>query len=174
MGPGFDILDWEENMNRVAMGVIGAVILVVVAGGAFYGGMKVGQNQVIANPMQYLQQARVQGGQFPGQGGDVPRFRGTPEPGQQGFGRIGGAFDTIQSIEGNEVLVSREDGIVRIITTDTTLIQKYTSVGVDELEPGEQVIVSGSENEDGSITARSIRSLAGMQFDVSDQPSTQP
>jgi hypothetical protein len=162
-------------MNRVAMGLIGVVILVVVAGGAFYGGMKVGQNQVIQNPMQYLQQVRVEGGQFPGLGGDFPRFRGTPEPGQQGVGRLGGgSFDTVQSVEGNVVTVSREDGIVRVITTDTTLIQKYTSVGVDELEAGEQVIVSGSENEDGSITARSIRSLAGMQFEATDLPTAQP
>jgi hypothetical protein len=168
--------DGEENiMNRVAMGLIGVVILVIVAGGAFCGGMKVGQNQVIQNPMEYLQPVRVEGGQFPGPGGTFQGFRGTPEPGQQGFGRVvRGSFDTVQSVEGNVVTVSREDGIVRVITTDTTLIQKYTSVGVDELEAGEQVMVSGTTNDDGSITARSIRSLSGMQLETTVLPTAQP
>lgn len=162
-------------MNRVAIAVAGVVVLLAVAGGAFYGGMKVGQNQVINNPMEYLGQGSAQGvqmfrgqfpeGEFPDQPGAFRELRGTVEPGRQGLGRLGGfSVDTVQSVEENVVTVSRDEGLVRVLTTDTTLIQKYKSVSVDELEPGEMVIVSGSTNDDGSITARSIRSMTGMEM----------
>jgi hypothetical protein len=40
-------------------------------------------------------------------------------------------------------------------TADTTLVEKYTTASVGDLKVGEQVIVSGSQNDDGSVTARS-------------------
>ncbi len=162
-------------MNRVVIGLIGVVVVVAVAGGAFYGGMKVGQNQVIQNPMQYLGQGRAVDEQFPGAGGQFRGLQGTPEPGQPGIRRFaGGSFDTVQSVDGNVVTVSRDGELVRVIITDTTLIQKYTGVDASELEAGEQVIVSGTTNDDGSITARSIRSMSGMQFDMQGPETTQP
>jgi hypothetical protein len=36
-------------------------------------------------------------------------------------------------------------------------------VGVGDLEIGERVIVSGSQNDDGSVTARSIQSMQAFQ-----------
>jgi hydrogenase maturation factor len=71
--------------------------------------------------------------------------------------------------------VTTQDGnTVQVITTDTTLIQKYTNVTVDALEPGEQVMVSGSTGDDGTITARSIRSMSDMQIGIEAQPTAQP
>jgi len=72
---------------------------------------------------------------------------------------------TIEAIEGDTLVVSTEEGEIRVQTTDTTLIEKYTSVGVEDLAVGEQVVVSGSQNDDGSITARSIRSFETPQSD---------
>ena len=45
-------------------------------------------------------------------------------------------------------------------TSDTTLIEKTMSVSVGDLKVGERVMVSGSKNDDGSYTARSIQSRA--------------
>ncbi len=162
-------------MKRVVIGLIGVVVLAAVAGGAFYGGMKYGQNQVIENPLEYLAQEGAQVRQFAGRQfteGEFPAgpgaffgTDGTPQPGARGAFRVSGiGFDTVQSVEGDVVTVSRDDGLVRVLTTDTTLIQKYQSVSVDALEPGDQVIVSGTTNDDGSITARSIRSITGMEI----------
>jgi hypothetical protein len=50
-------------------------------------------------------------------------------------------------------------------TTDTTLIEKNMSVGVGDLEVGEMVVVSGPQNEDGSITARSVMSIRAFRLD---------
>lgn len=152
-------------MKRVGIGLIVALVLVALIGGAFYGGMKLGQNQVIKNPIQYLAGAGGQNGQFPGQGGEFPRVRGTPQAGQAGAGGFGAASaDTVQSVEGNTVVVNTADGTVKVLTSDTTYIQKYMSVTVADLAVGDAVIVQGAKNDDGSITARSIRVMTGLGF----------
>jgi hypothetical protein len=68
------------------------------------------------------------------------------------------------------LVISTDEGTIRVHTTDTTLIEKYVSVNPGDLEIGEQVVVSGSRNDDGCLTARSIRSMRGFQFLQPDQP----
>jgi hypothetical protein len=155
-------------MKTVVFVLIGVLVVAAVAAGAFFGGMKYGQNQVLQNPIQFLRQGGPQG-----TGGEVRVFEGTP-PAGMGAGRFGMAADMVQSVDGNTVTVSTQDGNVKVQTSDTTLIQKYVAVTVDKLEPGEQVIVSGTKNDDGSITARSIRSLKGLQFGPQEEPTAQP
>jgi hypothetical protein len=160
-------------MNKVGIGAIAVLVLAVVAGGAFYAGTKVGENRVLQNPASFLQQLRPEGGQFQGrvfgqQG--TPQPGQTPQPGFRGAQGFGGTLGTIEEVDGNTLILSTEEGTVRVETTDTTLIEKYVSVQVGDLEVGEQIVVSGSENSDGSLTARSIRSLQGTQF---SQPAQQ-
>lgn len=149
-------------MKKVAMVVIAVLVLAAVSGGAFYAGMKVGENRVLQNPARFFQQrARGQGGQFfaPSQ---------TPQPGQriiQGIG--GGIAGTIEEIQGSTVIINTGQETVRVQTTDTTLIEKYMSVTVGDLKVGERVIVMGTKNDDGSYTARSIQSMRAF-------PSTTP
>ena len=81
----------------------------------------------------------------------------------------GGMMGTIEAIEDNTLTLSTDSTTIRVLTAETTLIQKTMNVSVGDLEVGEQVVVSGSENEDGSLTARSIRSVRGMQFVQSEQ-----
>jgi hypothetical protein len=61
-----------------------------------------------------------------------------------------------------EAVVSTGTETIRVQTTDTTLIQKYMPVTVGDLKVGEQVVVSGSRNDDGSYTARSIQSMRAL------------
>lgn len=154
-------------MNKATVGVIAVLILAVVAGGAFYAGTKVGENRVLQNPASFLQQVRPEGGQFQnrffGQQG-TPLAGQTPQPSLRGGQGFGGTMGTIEEVEGDTLILSTQEGTLRVQTTDTTLIERYESVQVENLEVGEQVIVSGSENADGSLTARSIRSLQGIQF----------
>jgi len=76
----------------------------------------------------------------------------------------GGIMGTIEGIDGDSLVVSTEEGTIRVQTTDTTLIEKSMTVTVGDLEVGEGVVVSGSQNDDGSLTARSIRSMQGFMF----------
>lgn len=147
--------------KRIVVVLVVVVLLVAAAGGGFLYGKSVGASQA-SQARQQFARARF------GQDGQAPAMEWTPQPGSQAGARAaGGTMGTIESIEGDTVVIETQQGTVRVRTTDTTLIQKLTSVSVKELVAGEQVVVSGSRNDDGSITARSIQSLRSF---TGDQP----
>jgi len=136
-------------MKRTVIIIVAFLVLIAVVAGSFWAGMSFGQ----ARADQGRQQFRGPGGQGPG-------LFGTPRPGQGGAGRFGGGImGTIEAVEGNTLVVTTLEGTIRVQTTDTTLIEKYTAVAVSDLEAGEGVMVSGTRQDDGSYTARSIRVL---------------
>jgi len=160
-------------MKRGLVALVAVLVLAAVGGGAYYYGTTVGEKRVMQNPQLIFQQMGAgQGGgqfqrQFPGQGA-APS--GTPQAGQRGtLLQGGGLMGTIEKIEGNTLVITTDDGEVRVQTSDTTLVEKTMSVNVEDLELGERVMVSGSKNEDGSYTARSIQSVRGMQISGSGQ-----
>ena len=140
--------------------IIGAVLLVLaVGGGAFWAGMAFGQSRA------------VQSGGRPGPegfrewNGQLPEGMATRQVRQRDDTQAGGNVrGTIQSIEGSTLVIDTGDETITVETTDTTLIEKVMSVGVDDLEIDEQVVVSGRQNDDGSITARSIQPLRVQQI----------
>ena len=154
-------------MNKAVQIIVGVLVLVVVAGGSFYGGMAVGKTQAEAA----LPFVSSQAGGFPavagGQGGGFP----ADAQGRAAFGQgrqmgttagsdalTGMTVGQIESAEGQTLVVADANGQrIRVQVTDTTLIEKNASVTVAELEVGETVMISGSENGDGSITARSVQ-----------------
>ncbi len=74
-------------------------------------------------------------------------------------------FGEIQSIDGNTLLIVDANGAEkRVQVTDTTLIEKNASVEITDLATGETVIVSGSDNDDGSVTARSVQVAPAGRF----------
>ena len=150
-------------MKKIWIGVAVALLVVAVGAGAFWAGMSYGKSQAeqdVAGLMQERLGARgIQlpaGGQLPqGVQGDTTQFGG-------------GIRGTIEAVEGDTLVINSDEGIIRVQTTDTTLIEKNMSVGVGDLEIGETVVVSGPQNEDGSITARSVMSMRAFQ---PNQPS---
>jgi hypothetical protein len=157
--------------------VVAVVLLVVAVGaGAFWAGMTYGKSQAEQDAMGLMQERMGmggRGGQFP-EGGQLPegsQFPGggqLPQEGQEGATSSGGGVrGTIQAIEDGTLVINADDGVIRVQTVDTTMIEKNMSVGVNDLEVGEMVVVSGPENDDGSITARSIMSIRAFQFDQS-------
>ena len=145
----------------IGLGVLALVILAFV-GGSYYG-TSVGEARADQAGQQLFQQRmRVRGGQFPVR---------ASQPGQEGGARMGGGIlGTIEAVEGDTLVVGTQERTLRVHTTETTLIEKYSSAGVEELETGEQVMVSGSRNDDGSVTARSIRALGQRRRTEPDQP----
>lgn len=153
-------------MSRTLRVVLGVVVVLILVGGSFYGGTLYGKQQALAQLPEAFRQRLAQFGQQGAQAG-----MGTPQaqPGQRGFARFGeqggGLIGQIEEINGDTLIITNFEGQqTRVQVTDTTLIEKYASVTVAELEPGEQVIVSGSENEDGSITARSVQVAPAGRF----------
>ncbi len=140
-------------MKKTVISIVMLLVLIAVVAGSFWAGMSFVQAR--AN------QARER---FRGPGGQVPGLFGTPQPGQGGAERFaGGIMGTIEAVEGDTLIVTTQEGNISVRTTDTTLLEKYTTVAVGDLEAGERVVVSGTRHDDGSYTARSIRVLPASQ-----------
>lgn len=151
--------------KRILIGLGILVLVILAAGGGFTYGTSVGEaraNQ--ARQQLFRERFRGQSGQFPGP------FQ-TPQPGQESGERLRGSIlGTIEAVEDDVLVISTQEGTLRVRTTDTTLIEKYQPVGVEELETGERVVISGSRNDDGSVTARSIRTLRQSQLPQPGMP----
>ncbi|MFN2167600.1 MAG: DUF5666 domain-containing protein [Anaerolineae bacterium] len=151
-------------MNRILQIIIAVVVIVVIAGASFYGGMVYGQNR--ASTASAAGFADRQFTSPDGQDGNFPGFRGQNGDGTGGFtAQPGTAFGQIESIEGNTLTVTDRSGNqVQVQVADTTLIEKNASVSVTDLVAGDTVMVSGSENDDGTITARSVQVAPAGRF----------
>lgn len=121
-------------------------LLVVVGGGAFYGGMKYQQGKI----------STASGGTF---------ANGTRGVGRGGAGMVGnraGGFRPVNgdiiSADSTSITVKLPDGSSRIVLiTDKTVINKANVAAQTDLVAGEKVAVFGSTNTDGSVTAQSIQ-----------------
>lgn len=156
-------------MKRWMMALIALLVVAGVGVGGYVLGVKAGEQKVLNNPSLLFQRMRGQSGQiqingqFPGQDGAPPVGRGSVQ--FLGSGLTG----TIESVNGTTVVIKTDQGSVTVQTTDSTLIEKNVSVAVGELVVGESVMVSGSKNDDGSYTARSIQTLRGRALSPSGQ-----
>ena len=140
-------------MKRTVWIILGIVVLLLVAGGSFFGGTVYGKNQA-----QVALAARRQGG-FGGANGD-----GQPGANARAGGQ-GGMFGQIDSIGDGVLVIKDNNGQQTLVkVTDTTLIQKLAAVKLTDLKTGETVIVSGSKGTDGVITARSVQVAPAGRF----------
>jgi hypothetical protein len=151
-------------MKKVWIGIAAGLLVLAIAGGSFWGGMRYGRSQATqAGPQFFREGFGDRAGQFPG--GQAPEAILTRQAGRGNVTQLGeGVMGTIQAIEGTVLVINTGEGTIRVETTDTTLIQKVMAVGVEELEVDEQVVVLGRQNDDGSMTARSIQPLRAPQF----------
>jgi hypothetical protein len=138
--------------------IITTVIIVIVVGaGAFYGGMKYGQSKAKA------------GGNFSPQ--NLQNM--TPEQRQQMLQQsrgAGGNQGTSNGASGSSVngdIISKDDKSITVKLRDggskivfysgSTSIGKTATGTPDDLAVGTEVIVNGSTNSDGSLTAQNIQ-----------------
>jgi len=124
-------------------------LILVVGGGAFYGGMKYGQ-----------------GKGFPGNF-SRQNFQNLSEEQRQQIsqGRVGGVGGVGGSL-GGEVIAKDEqsltlrtqDGSSKIVFfSGSTKILRTADGTIDDIGIGEQIMVSGEQNSDGSYTAKTIQ-----------------
>ena len=147
-------------MTKTLTIILGIVLGLIVAGASFYGGMIYGKNQATATAAA-VPMNMPDGFQPPDSAampGDGTRPFGGRGEGGDFAAPAGMTFGEIESIDGNTLtLLTQSGGTATVQVTDTTLIEKNASVDVTDLVVGETVIVSGSDNDDGSITARSVQ-----------------
>lgn len=146
-------------MTRKFVLAIGSlIILMAVAGGAFYGGMLYQQQQVADTRASFF--ADRGGTPAPGGFGDGGGFfGGTPGAGGFGIGNGGGrgTFGQIKSIEGNTITLSSPQSEVKVEITDATVVRKLVEGARADLTVGETITVRGTTDANGNVTADNIQ-----------------
>jgi uncharacterized protein YneF (UPF0154 family) len=125
------------------------IVLIIVGAGGFFGGMKYGESQALKNltPEKMREIFQQRGGQL---------F--TQNQGQRQ--RTGQNFVLGQVISKDEksLTIKLADGSTKIVfLSQSTQITKATEGSIEDIEIGKEVSVSGTQNEDGSLTARTIQ-----------------
>ncbi len=129
--------------------IIPIIITAVVVGGiGFYGGMKYGQG------------AGAQG--IVGQGGSATGGFGSAGAGRRngGFGQNGGGFASgdILSKDDKSITLKLQNGGSQIVFfSSSTRVMKEVEGSANDLTTGGRVTVTGTSNQDGSLTAQSIQ-----------------
>lgn len=124
--------------------IIPIVTAVVFAGAGFFGGM------------QYQKTKRVS---FPGGNQMFNRGGLNGNSMRQGFMRNGGQpiSGEIASVDNNTITIKTNDGSNKIVIYSGSTVINKTSTGlVSDLKSGEKVLIFGTTNSDGSVTAVNI------------------
>ncbi len=144
-------------LKRILVFVGILLVAAASAGGGYLYGVSVGEARATQARQQLAAGRSVARGELPVDSG-LAQQRGLRGGSLRGDGVVG----AIEAIEGDVLVVDMDGKTMRVITTDTTLIEKLAVVELQDLAVGEQVVVTGTDNEDGSVTARSIQSLRGI------------
>ena len=127
-------------MNRKILPGLVGVLLLLVAAGAFYGGMR----------FQGMRSSGTRANFFANRGGaDGANFGG-------GGGRRSN-MGQIKSIEGNVIIVSTQQERLQVTVTDTTKYQRLVDGKLDDLQVGANIIVRGESDANGVVNAVSIQ-----------------
>ncbi|MGN6758490.1 MAG: hypothetical protein ACTHMJ_19105 [Thermomicrobiales bacterium] len=157
--------------NPFVMLVVGLVIGLIIAAGAFIGGMNMGQAQAQEQQNQFFAQRGFNpngagGTGAAGQFGGAGRTGGTGGTGAAGA--AGGAgrnatFGTIKKIDGNTITltVPNSDDITVSLPANPTIIKTVTGT-VSDLKEGERLTVMGT---------RSGNNVAATAVQVTDLPA---
>jgi len=119
------------------------IVLIIVGAGGFFGGMKYGESEALKNltPEKMREIFQQRGQMFQRQ-----------RPGQN--------FVSGQVISKDEksLTIKLPDGSTKIIFfSQSTQITKAEEAKIDDVQIGKEISVSGTSNEDGSLTARMIQ-----------------
>jgi hypothetical protein len=133
---------------------VAIIVIVVVAGGSFFGGMKYGESKTPSfGNFGNLTAAQRQ--QFAGDGGQG-RMAGNRAGGMEAGGGI--TNGEIASKDATSITLKLRDGGSKIVLySPSTQIMKSTTGAVDDVVVGQNVVITGSTNPDGSITAQNIQ-----------------
>jgi hypothetical protein len=138
--------------------IVTIVLLIVVAGVAFYGGITYQKSQIRSGFGQFAQTEA-------GNGNRMMQRNGAS-------GNFGGAtIGEILTTDANSITIKLQDGSSKIVNlSSSTNYTKSDSGSKADLKTGERVAAFGTSNSDGSITAQTVQ----INPTVRARPSTTP
>jgi len=143
-------------MNKQNQIIASIVVLLVVAGGSFYAGMKYDAGKSVS-------QVAARGGQG-GFGGTAGRGAGAGQGaagrGASANGAAAGGFSggQITAKDDTSITIANRGGGSQIVFfSPSTTVGKSVTGATTDLSIGEQVTVTGKANSDGSIAAQDIQ-----------------
>jgi len=119
------------------------IVGIIVVGLVFFAGYKIGANKAIAS------RGNGPGGMF---AGDMVNG------GAKNRGGANFVNGEVLSVDDKSITVKIQDGGSKIIFySDTTEISKFASGIANDLEVGKTIMITGTTNSDGSVTAKTIQ-----------------
>ena len=144
-------------MDKKAI-ITAIVVAVIFGGGGFYGGIVYGKNAAVSQRQNNFAQM---GGNFSGRSGNNAGGTGSAGQNRQsGAMRNGGGFiaGQITAKDDKSITVQDRSGSSKIILySGSTTVGKAVAGATSDLSTGENVMVSGTTNSDGSVTAENIQ-----------------
>jgi hypothetical protein len=136
-------------MKKGLIVLVAIIVAVGLAAGSFYGGMAYQRTQTANTRSAFLASRGVSpnGTTTPGQGQGQGQGRGF-------FG--GGTSGQIKSIEGNVLTLSTAQNVTTVNLSGSTQIEKTGTGALSDLQPGQQVLVTGQRDANGNIAAATI------------------
>lgn len=136
-------------MNKFHIGLVIITAVVIAGGGGFWAGVK-------------YQSTKISRVMLNAPNGNGAMFR--TRTGERGGSRP--VSGEILAVEEKSLTVKLPDGSTKLVFTgDSTVINKAAEISLSELQTGERVMILGTENSDGSLTATAInlgRGAGGM------------
>jgi hypothetical protein len=140
------------KMKKWQMWTLAAVVVIGVGVGCLFGGKAWGDNGSSTNDGS--NQTWADGNRPSGMPGDGSMPAGAPG-GRNGGNMVSGS---IIAIDADSITVQTTDGSTKIVLVGSSAtISLVTAGSASDLKTGENVVVSGTTNTDGTVTATSIR-----------------
>ena len=152
----------ELQRRRAITPLTRALLVLVIAGGAFLGGVLVERSQAKTTSSSALPTG-VPANIAALFGGARTSTTVAGASGATGATAASTTFGTVKLVDGNNVYVSDAQGnVVKVATNATTKITVSQPAAIAKLKPSTTVIVQGTTAADGTVTATSIsQSTAG-------------
>lgn len=135
-------------MNKKTIAVL-AISAVVIGAGAFFGGMKYEESQNLSLYKNFT-------GPMQGVGGNLTA-KGSNMIGANRNGNSAVIGEVIAKDNKSLTIKSGNNGSKIVFYSTSTQLQKTTDATLEEVVVGKQVMVSGTTNSDGSLTASQIQ-----------------
>lgn len=143
-------------MNKNTMMIVAIILIIAAGAGGFFGGV------------QYQKSQRTQFAGRAGGAGFAGRFGGAGGANGANFAPVRGQ---VLSMDNNSITVKQMDGSTKIVVvSSTTSFVQSQKASESDLKTGDNVMIIGTTNSDGSVTASNV-SINPQQFRPSPMPT---